>query len=126
MLNAGRVGVTPNPPSRPTLVYDDSCGFCKKWVRRVQRWDRAKAVAYVPLQDSEAPTIAGRPREALHLAAHLVRPDGAVYAGAAAARELFRYLPGGVVPRLLMRVPGVMPIAERVYRWIARRWGPVD
>lgn len=125
MLSAGYVGETAHPPARPTLVYDGSCGFCKKWVRRVRRWDRGNAVVYLPLQAPDAPEVTGRSWEALQAAAHLVRPDGAVFAGAAAARELFRYLPGGIVPRALLSIPGAMPIAERAYAWIAQKWGPV-
>lgn len=124
MLSAGLVG-TAAAADRPTLVYDGSCGFCRRWVERVQRWDRRSAVQYVPLQAPEAPALTGRPRAALERAAHLIRPDGSVYAGAAAVRELFRYLPGGSVPRLLFRLPGMMGVAERTYAWVARTWGPV-
>lgn len=126
MLTAGYVGEAGRTPPRPTLVYDASCGFCKRWVSRVQRWDGGRAIAYLPLQDPQATDVTGRPREALERAAHLVTPEGAVYAGAAAARELFGYLPGGGLPRAIMRLPGVTPVAERVYAWIARKWGPVD
>lgn len=122
---AGHVGRTPHPPAEPTLVYDGNCGFCRSWVERVRRLDRRRAVRYLPLQDGEAPHTAARAREALQRAVHLVRPDGEVFAGAAAARELFRYLPGGRVVRALLAVPGAMPAAERVYAWIARTWGPV-
>lgn len=125
MLAAGHVGRTTHPPTEPTLVYDDGCGFCRTWVGRVQRLDRRGAVHYLPLQADQAPRTTGRPREALQRAMHLVRPDGEVFAGAAAARELFRYLPGGRLVRALLALPGAMPIAERVYAWIARRWGPV-
>lgn len=110
---------------RPVLIYDDSCGFCRRWVRRLKRWDRRDAVQLLPLQDPRAPELAGRSREALQRAAHLVRPDGRVFAGAAAARELCAFLPLGWFPALVLRVPGVLPIAERMYNWIARKWGPV-
>lgn len=80
---------------------------------------------FLALQDPAAPEITGRPRSALEQAVHLVRPDGAVFSGAAAARELLRYLPFGWPGRALLAIPGVLPVAERVYRWIARTWGPV-
>jgi hypothetical protein len=48
-----------------------------------------------------------------------------VFAGAAAARELCGYLPLGWLPRALLGLPGLMPVAQQVYRWIARTWGPV-
>jgi predicted DCC family thiol-disulfide oxidoreductase YuxK len=109
----------------PLLIYDASCGFCRRWVSRLKRWDRHDRIRLLPLQDPTAPALAGRPRHALERAAHMVRPDGAVFAGAEAARELCRYLPGGWVPRAAFAVPGVMALAEHLYTWIARTWGPV-
>lgn len=124
-MTAGRVGEAPRKPARPTLIYDGSCGFCSKWVKRLKRLDRDDLLWLLPLQDARATELSGQPRERLELAAHLVRPDGAVFAGAAAAREAFRYLPGGRIVILIAGAPGLMPVAERVYAWIARRWGPV-
>jgi predicted DCC family thiol-disulfide oxidoreductase YuxK len=115
------------PPSpAPTLIYDASCTFCRRWVTRLKRWDRRDRLRLLPLQDPAAPALARRPREELERAAHLVGPDGEVFAGAAAAREVFAYLPGGWLPRAVLAVPGVMPLAERVYAWVARTWGPVS
>jgi predicted DCC family thiol-disulfide oxidoreductase YuxK len=112
-------------PQGPVLIYDARCGFCRRWVARLKRWDRRDRLRLLPLQDPDAPALAGRPRDELQRAAHLVRPDGAVFAGAQAARELCGYLPGGWLPKALFAVPGVLPVAERAYGWIARRWGPV-
>ncbi len=126
VLAAGRVGDTPNPPLHPTLIYDDTCGFCRRWVGRARRWDHRGVLRFVPLQEPAAVTVSGRSPQELGLAMHVVRPDGAVYAGAAAAREYCRYVRGGKVLLALSSIPGVMPIGERVYRWVARRWGPVS
>jgi len=121
----GRVGTVPVPPSCPTLIYDASCGLCRRWVLRLAELDRAGRIRFLPLQNDEAPTLTGRPRDALQLAAHLVRSDGAVFAGAAVARELAPYLRGGWVLAALMRAPGGMWLAARLYAWVARKWGPV-
>ncbi len=125
MLTAGLVGRVDSKRRRPVLVYDARCGFCGRWVSRLKKLDRGDAVELMPLQDPEAPSATGRPPEALARAAHLVDVDGRVYAGAAALRELARWLRGGWVIRSVLAVPGAMTLAERVYRWIARRWGPV-
>jgi predicted DCC family thiol-disulfide oxidoreductase YuxK len=109
----------------PTLIYDARCRFCRRWVARLKRWDRHDRIRLLPLQDPAAPALAGRPREVLQQAVHLVREDGLVFAGAWAAREAFAYLPGGWLLRALARLPGVMAAAERGYRWVARTWGPV-
>ena len=125
MRVAGRVGDVQLAPEAPILIYDASCTFCRKWVFRVKRLDRRDLVRLVPMQDPTAEQTSGRSRAALEQAAHFVRPDGAVFAGAAAAREFFRYVPGGWLVRFALSMPGAMPVAERIYAWIARRWGPV-
>ncbi|MFQ6044796.1 MAG: thiol-disulfide oxidoreductase DCC family protein [Gemmatimonadales bacterium] len=125
MLREGFVGVAARVPTRPTLIYNGQCGFCLKWVARVERWDRDREIRLLPLQDAEAELISGRSRDALHEAVHFVRPDGAVFAGARAARELFRYLRGGWPIFAALHVPGAMFLAARAYSWVARTWGPV-
>lgn len=107
------------------MIYDAQCPFCRRWVARLKRWDRSDRIRLLPLQDPAAPALAGRPREVLQQAAHLVREDGAVFAGAWAAREVFAYLPAGRLVRILARAPGVMALAEWGYQWVARTWGPV-
>ena len=91
----------------------------------LKRWDRADAIQALSLHDPRASGIARRPRSELQRAAHLVRPDGQVFAGAAAVRELCAFLPMGWLPGMVLRIPGVLPVAERLYAWIARTWGPV-
>ena len=125
MLVAGRVGTAPGPPRRPTLIFDGDCGFCRRWVRRLRRLDRADALEYLPLQVPSAVEVSACSRERLRQAVHFVRADGAVHAGASAVREAFRYLQGGRIVRSVLGVPGMMPLAERIYAWVARRWGPV-
>ncbi len=125
MLAAGCVGRSPTAPTKPVLVFDGHCGFCRRWVRRLATLDRNGRLVLLPLQAPEATALTGQPLERLRMAAHLVRPDGMVFAGAAAAGEAFRYLRGGWVVRGVLAIPGAMPLAERVYAWIARRFGPV-
>jgi predicted DCC family thiol-disulfide oxidoreductase YuxK len=52
---------------------------------------------------------------------HLVFPDGRVFAGADAAPELLRLLPGKRWLAWWFRLPGAMPVARHVYAWIAAR-----
>jgi len=126
VLSAGRVAESTCPPLQPTLIYDGGCVFCREWVDRARSLDRRNAVKMVPLQEAGAAVLAGRPAAALQKAIHLVRPDGAVFAGAAATREFFRYVPGGWLVRAFGAIPGVMPVAERAYQFVAKRWGPVS
>jgi predicted DCC family thiol-disulfide oxidoreductase YuxK len=108
--------------SRPVLLYDGNCGFCLRWVRRLQRWDRGGAIEYVAAADRGA--VAGLPSlsdAALARAMHLVTRDGRVYPGARAIAPLLSILPGGRLLAPLMKVPGVQPLADRVYAWVAAR-----
>ena len=108
-------------PQLPTLIYDGECEFCLRWVDRLKRWDRKGVVRLKPLQDPGAESLSGVGRADLEHAMHLVLPDGRAFAGAGAVRELLSYVPGGWLGRLIMAVPGVFPMAERCYAWVARR-----
>ena len=72
--------------TRPTLIFDGECTFCLGWVDRLRRWTAEDAVRFLPLQEEEAPHLAGRTREQLLEAMHLVTPTGEVFGGGAAAR----------------------------------------
>ena len=39
--------------ARATLIYDGSCGFCRRWVERVRRWDRGGRLEMVPYQAAD-------------------------------------------------------------------------
>jgi predicted DCC family thiol-disulfide oxidoreductase YuxK len=113
------------PPSRPgdraTLIYDGECGLCRAAVRWVAQRDREQLVALVPFQDGDAVARFGITLPALAAAMHLVLPDGRVFAGADAVPELLRRLGRWRWLAWLFAVPGVRPIARRLYRWIALR-----
>jgi predicted DCC family thiol-disulfide oxidoreductase YuxK len=106
---------------RATLIYDGECGFCRDAVNLVARWDRDGRLRYVPFQDGAAVRRFGIPLPALAAAMHLVLPDGRVFAGADAAPEIARLLPGRRWLAWPFAVPGVRPVARRVYAWIAAR-----
>jgi predicted DCC family thiol-disulfide oxidoreductase YuxK len=106
--------------SRWTLIFDGDCRFCRGQVGAVKRLDSADRIDLVPYQAAELESY-GVSRKAAEQAMHLVAPSGAVWSGAAAARELFRLMPVLRPLAWLFRVPGVMFVAERMYRWVARR-----
>jgi predicted DCC family thiol-disulfide oxidoreductase YuxK len=109
--------------TRPTLVYDGDCGFCRRSVDLLRRWDRDQRIALVPFQDEARVAAFGIRLPALAAAMHLVLPppDGRVLAGADAVPELLRLLPGKGWLAWGFRVPGVRAVARRLYAWIARR-----
>ena len=109
--------------TRPTLIYDGDCGFCRRAVDLLRRWDREQRIALIPFQDHLRMAAFGIPLPALAAAMHLVLPppDGRVLAGADAVPELLRLLPGKRWLASGFRVPGVQGLARRLYAWIARR-----
>ena len=107
--------------SGPTVIYDGECGVCQQSVDLLKRWDREQVLRYVPFQDEAAVARFRIALPALAAAMHLVFPDGRVFAGADAAPELLRLLPGRHWLAVWFRIPGVMPLARRVYAWIAAR-----
>src|SRR5438046_9589476 len=82
--------------TRPTLIYDGECGFCRRSVDWVQRWDREHRIALVPFQDRARVAAFNIPLPALAAAMHLVLPppDGRGPSGA------------GAVPGPRQRPPG--------------------
>ncbi|HEV2670790.1 MAG TPA: DUF393 domain-containing protein [Gemmatimonadales bacterium] len=106
-------------PTRPTLIYDGECGICRRAVAIAQRWDREQALRFVPFQDEARVAQFGIALPALAAAMHLIRPDGRVYPGADALPELLRLFPGKRWLAPLFGIPGVLPIARRIYASIA-------
>jgi lipase maturation factor 1 len=107
---------------RPVLLYDGECAFCREWVRRLQRWDRRRAIEFLASQErGRADWLPPLSDAALDRAMHLVLPDGRVYPGARALPALLPLLPAGTPLALLLRFPGAQALADRVYAWIASR-----
>lgn len=107
--------------ANPTLIFDGECGICQQSVAILKRWDREHVLRFVPFQDEASVARFGIELPALAAAMHLILPDGRVYPGADAVPELLRLLPGKRWFAPLFRIPGVRPVARRIYAWIARR-----
>ena len=106
------------------ILYDRSCGFCRRSVERVLRWDRSRRLRPVALQDPEADELLCGMDERTRMASwHLVEEDGTVHSAGAAFPPLLRRLPGGrPLAWLAAALPGP---TERAYRYVARTRGPV-
>ncbi len=104
-----------------TLIYDGECGLCRRSVEWVRRRDREHRITLVPFQDQVTVARFGIPLPALAAAMHLVLPDRRVFAGADAVPEILRLLASWRWARWVFAVPGVRPLARRVYAWVARR-----
>ena len=108
-------------PTDATLIYDGECGICQQAVALLKRWDREHVLRYVPFQDGVAVASFGIALPKLAAAMHLVLPDGRVYPGADALPRLLALFPGKRWLAPLFRIPGVLPLARRIYAWIAIR-----
>src|SRR2546422_4460702 len=125
--NRGRGHRTMTGAGPASLIYDGACAFCRRWVERAHRCDRDGVLEMVPYQSPDLerrfPAVS---REDCARRVHLVDARGVVYRGAAAAREALRRLPGGRLWSLPFGLPGGLTAAERVYDWVAYRFGPLD
>jgi predicted DCC family thiol-disulfide oxidoreductase YuxK len=111
----------PVPPPPPVLIYDGDCGFCRHWIQRFQRITGPR-VDYLSRLD---PTCATRfphiPPTDLEEAVHLVEPGGRTCRGAEAVIRALATTPGARwTAWAYAHLPGLAPVAERVYAWVAR------
>ena len=104
--------------SKPILIYDGDCGFCRRWIER-WRGITGDRIEYAPYQEvaSRFPNIS---EQEFKSAVQLVEPDGKT---TRAAEAVFRAL--GVVRSCqwplwaYYHIPGVRWVAEAFYRFIA-------
>jgi predicted DCC family thiol-disulfide oxidoreductase YuxK len=106
--------------TRPVLLYDGDCGFCRTWIRRLERWDVHQRIQCLPSNERSAiPDLPPLSDEALNRAMHLITPDGRVFAGGVAVPEMLPFLRGGRWLRPIFAMPGIQAVTNRVYAWVA-------
>ncbi len=109
-------------PDAPLLLYDDQCGVCRRWSRRLAAWDRAGRIRQHPSRArANLPGVPPLDDAALERALHVLLPDGRICTGARGVIALLPWLPGGRPLGWLARVPGVSWTADRLYDAVARR-----
>jgi len=109
----------PTRPDRTTVIYDDLCPMCTFQMRAIRRLDWFGALDLLPASDPRAEQLTGAAREDLLAAMHCVRPSGRMAKGARAVRMLGLRVPMLAPLAVLMWVPGVIWVAEWVYRRVA-------
>ena len=101
--------------SKPLLVYDDACDFCRYWIAQ---WKHVTGdrIDYAPYQEvsSQFPDI---PLSAFESSVQLILENGTVYSGAEA---VLRALNSGSLLWCYSRLPGFAKVAEIAYRFIAQ------
>ena len=104
--------------TRPVLVYDGDCGFCRRWVAR-WRGATADAVDYETSVDA-APRFPEIPRERFAQAVVFVDGEGHATFGAEAVFRALATAPGRAGPLWLFEhVPGFAAASNFLYAWVA-------
>jgi predicted DCC family thiol-disulfide oxidoreductase YuxK len=79
--------------TRPVLLYDAGCRFCRFAARTVGLLDRRRRLGLLPLGDEEAvPLLAGIAPDERFSALRLAEPDGRVLSGGAAVKAALGHL----------------------------------
>ena len=101
--------------SKPLLVYDNACDFCRYWSAQWQHVTRDR-IDYAPYQEvaTQFPEI---PISAFETSVQLILQNGTVLSGAEA---VFRALDNGLILRCYSHLPGFASVSEGVYRIIAQ------
>ena len=103
------------------VLYDGECPMCTFQMKVLSWLDWFHALALVPLTDPRAHQVAPQlTREDLLEAIHCVTPEGRIYRGARAIRFVGLRLPLLVPVALFLWIPGVIQIAEMIYRWVSK------
>src|SRR5262245_16961006 len=104
--------------TRPLLIYDGDCGFCKYWVHYWQKLTGDRVV-YAPYQEAAAqhPEV---PVTAFQNAIQYISSDGKIATAAEASFLTLSHARGkGIWLAIYRNIPGFAVISELAYAFIA-------
>ena len=103
------------------VLYDGECSFCTFQMKLLGWLDWDDSFTLVPAGEPRAATLAPSLTAAdLNEAIHCVTQTGEIHKGARAIRFIALRLPAAIPLALVLWVPGVIFVAERIYAWISR------
>ncbi len=106
---------------RHFVLYDSECSLCTFQMKLLTWLDWCDVVRLVPITHAEAVRVApSLGREELMEAIHCVTRDGDIHRGARCIRFVGLRMPLLIPLALLLWLPGVIWIAERIYMWVSR------
>lgn len=118
--DAHTVGVTESR-TKHVVLYDGECPLCTFQMRLITWLDWFHVVSLIPINHPAAAGLAPHlTQEQLLEAVHCVTPAGRVYRGARCFRFLGLRIPLLLPLGLVLWIPGVIWIAEKVYAWVSR------
>jgi predicted DCC family thiol-disulfide oxidoreductase YuxK len=125
LLPDSRSTTTPTDPfaGHGVVLFDGSCQFCQMNIRILRRLDWLKRLRFVPAQERDhwPPCTPSLVEHQLMEEMHVVPPDRQRHlAGFRAFRWIAGRLPLTWLMVPLLYLPGVLPLGNRIYRWIAR------
>lgn len=104
-----------------TALYDGNCVICQSTCASLQALDWFGRIEFVDLHDGVASRYPELSLEQLMGEIHVLDEWGRLYPGFGGTRRMLRELPLGVPLWLLLGIPGMNIIGQRVYRFVARR-----
>jgi predicted DCC family thiol-disulfide oxidoreductase YuxK len=107
--------------ARGWLFYDADCHFCIKIVRTLAPTLQKRNFAFAPLQDPRVGALLGLSQTELLLEMRLLLSNGQQTGGADAAVALAHEIWWARPLLWLSKLPGMMQLLRRAYRWIASR-----
>ena len=103
------------------VLYDDQCPMCTFQMRVLTWLDWCNVVTMLPMSDPRVAQVApSLQREDLQAAIHCLAKDGRIYRGARCLRYVGLRMPLLAPLALVLWIPGVIWVAEKVYRWVSR------
>lgn len=104
-----------------TVIFDGDCGFCKRQVRLGKKMDWLQKLEWIPRLDASAlkrfPQVQASESQNRMLS---IRPDGKVYGGFFAVRDVMIHLVPTFLPALLLYIPGMRFLGVPAYTWISK------
>jgi predicted DCC family thiol-disulfide oxidoreductase YuxK len=105
--------------ARGWLFFDADCKFCTRIARWLAPIMQRRGMALAPLQHPRVAELLGLSHGDLMKEMQFVLSDGSRYGGADAAVELARQIWWAAPLVWVSRIPGMMDVLRKGYRWVA-------
>ena len=112
--------------ARGWLFFDAECRFCTRIARWIAPILLPRGLGVAPLQDPRVGALFGMKREELLTELRFLLSDGTNFGGARAVVAMAREIWWARAFAWIAALPGMMPVLDAAYKWIAARRGCVS